>query len=316
MKAFSNSILLKLWFFTVTLVLIVIYITGVVQTRQLKELFYNQQLSEMTGEAKNIALTLEMTELSPLSLLPIAETLNANIMLTDMDGYIIHCLGMGMNMVDVGKEKISVTAHHDIPLKNSDIQAVLQGSTIYYRGPYFLLDTEVITVVAPTYNQNRITGMVMLSAPLAHIEERVAALQKVTIYAGLAGIVVATLLCLLFSRSITRPLLYMNQAAQDMAGGNYSRQVKVNSRDEIGMLANSLNTLAADLHAKLTTLERLDKTRRDFVINVAHELRTPLSIIQGFSEALLDGMAGSESDRHKYLENKQTGIGPSRSAKN
>jgi len=86
-----------------------------------------------------------------------------------------------------------------------------------------------------------------------------------------------------------------------MARGDYSHRVEVKTQDEIGLLAHSLNTLAAELQEKITALELLDQTRRGFVANVSHELRTPLSIIQGYTEALMDGIAGTEAERNKYL---------------
>lgn len=88
-----------------------------------------------------------------------------------------------------------------------------------------------------------------------------------------------------------------------MARGDYSRRVEAKSKDEIGLLAESLNSLATELQEKIDALERLDRTRREFVANVSHELRTPLSIMQGYTEALIDGMAESEADRQKYLGN-------------
>lgn len=305
MNTFKKSILLKLWLAMVALVLIVLYFTGIVQTDKLKQLYYNQQLEQMTKEAGHIASSQEIYDSSLKNhyLGALADALNGNIMVTDVNGYIEQCVGMGMDMSNVAGEKINIIGHHDIPFKESDLQSVLQGKVISYRGPYRFLDTDVLTVAVPVYKEGKIDSTVMFSAPLAPIEERIADLQRITQYAGLVGIILATFLSLLFSRTLSRPLLNMNQAARAMAKGDYSRRVEVKSKDEIGLLAESLNSLATELQEKITSLERLDQTRREFVANVSHELRTPLSIIQGFTEALIDGMASSEADKQKYLEN-------------
>lgn len=233
----------------------------------------------------------------------LADALNGNIMVTDRQGNIEHCIGMGMNMRDVAAQKITAVNHHDMPFKESDLNAVLQGQRVSYRGPYHFLNTDVLTVAVPVYSGDQASGAVILSSPLAPVEERVQALQRITQYAGLLGIVLATFLSLVFSRTLSRPLLKMKEAARAMARGDYSRRVEVKSRDEIGLLADSLNSLAAELEENIAALERLNQTRRQFVANVSHELRTPLSIMQGYTEALMDGMAGSEEARQKYLGN-------------
>ncbi|MDN5348065.1 MAG: hypothetical protein PWP65_1629 [Clostridia bacterium] len=305
MNIFSKSIVLKLWLVMVTLVLIVLYFTGIVQTSKLRDLYYNQQLTQMTKEAEHIAASQVIygNNQDTHYLGALANALNGNIMVTDVNGYIILCVGMGMDMRVTAGEKINVVSHHDIPWKESDLQAVLQGKVISYRGPFRFLGTDVLTVVAPVYRDNKITGTVMLSAPLGPIEKRIRDLQRITQYAGLVGIILATFLSLLFSRTLSRPLLKMNQAARAMARGDYSRRVVVKSKDEIGLLADSLNSLATKLQEKIATLERLDQTRREFVANVSHELRTPLSIMQAYTEALIDGVANSEADRNKCLRN-------------
>lgn len=303
MNILRKSVVLKLWLFMVVLVLIIIYFTGVLQTAKLKQLYYNQQLELLTGEANQITTIKDIQgQTTSVNLIAtLAESFKGNIMIIDRQGYIIHCIGMGMNMKNVAGEKISVVGHHDLPWQKSDLQTIMRGETISYRGPYHFLKSDVLTVAVPLYQDGKVTGSVLLSSPLGPIEERVGALQRITLYAGIIGIMLATILSLLLSRTISRPLLKMHRAARSMARGDYSRRVEVKSRDEVGLLANSLNILAAELQEKITALERLDQTRREFVANVSHELRTPLSIIQGYTEALMDGMAESETERQKYL---------------
>jgi len=303
MNMLHKSVVLKLWLLMVALVLFILYFTGVLQTAKLKQLYYDQQLELITSEARHLAASEDITgqNVNIHLLYTLAGALKGNIMVTDRQGYIVHCIGMGMDMKNVAGEKINVVGHHDLPWRKSDLQSIMQGETISYRGAYHFLDTDVLTVAVPIYQGEQAAGTVMLSSPLAPIEERINTLQKITLSAGFIGIVLATVLSLLLSRTLSHPLLKMYQSARAMARGDYSRRVEVKSQDEIGLLADSLNTLAAELQEKISALERLDETRREFVANVSHELRTPLSIIQGYTEALMDGMAGTEAERTKYL---------------
>jgi len=108
--------------------------------------------------------------------------------------------------------------------------------------------------------------------------------------AGGAALVVAMLLILLVSQSVTRPVTQLAAAAEDIAAGNYSRRVSIEGRDEIGMLGSAFNRMAE-------AVERARKVQRDFLANVSHELKTPLTSLIGFSQALVDGSLLSESDR-------------------
>jgi signal transduction histidine kinase len=102
--------------------------------------------------------------------------------------------------------------------------------------------------------------------------------------AGLAAFLVAVLLMVWLNRSVTRPLKNMAQASEAMAAGNYDQQVPVQGPEEVQRVASSFNEMAAQV-------KKANLSQRDFVANVSHDLKTPLTSIQGWSQALLDGVA-------------------------
>ena len=108
--------------------------------------------------------------------------------------------------------------------------------------------------------------------------------------AGGAALIVAMLLILLVSRTMTRPLTQLAAAAEDIAAGNYSRRVSIKGEDELGMLGSAFNRMAE-------AVERARKIQRDFLANVSHELKTPLTSLIGFSQALVDGSLLTEVER-------------------
>jgi signal transduction histidine kinase len=108
--------------------------------------------------------------------------------------------------------------------------------------------------------------------------------------AGGAALVVAILLSLLVSRSLAQPLAQLAAAAEDVAAGNYSRRVSIGGQDELGMLGSAFNRMAE-------AVERARKIQRDFLANVSHELKTPLTSLIGFSQALVDGSLSSDAER-------------------
>jgi signal transduction histidine kinase len=110
-------------------------------------------------------------------------------------------------------------------------------------------------------------------------------LLLIAVVAGLS----AVLLILGLSRRILTPVEALTAAVRRMEAGDLSQRVKVTSRDEIGELARAFNAMADGL-------ARLEELRRNMVTDVAHELRTPLSNIRGYLEALQDGVV--EPERH------------------
>jgi signal transduction histidine kinase len=132
---------------------------------------------------------------------------------------------------------------------------------------------------------------VMLALPQASITTAAAGdLAARLLEAGGVALVVAMLLILLVSRSLTGPLAKLAGAAEDIAAGHYSRRVAIRGEDEIGMLGSAFDRMAE-------AVERARRTQREFLTNVSHELKTPLTSLIGFSQALVDGNLMGESER-------------------
>ncbi len=126
----------------------------------------------------------------------------------------------------------------------------------------------------------RMMGQMMLGT-----QERLY-LQSVTDAMWMAALVaggVAVLLSLILARQITFPLRRLTQAARSIAQGDLSQRVGVKGSDELSQLATAFNSMAEALAAN-------EQARRHLVADIAHELRTPLSVIQGELEGMLDGV--------------------------
>ena len=100
--------------------------------------------------------------------------------------------------------------------------------------------------------------------------------------AGLIALVLSVIVSILISRSITRPILAMTEASAKMAEGDYEQVVRAGGQDEVARLADSFNRMAREV-------ERSRRSQRDLIANVSHDLKTPLTSIQGFSQAVLEG---------------------------
>jgi two-component system OmpR family sensor kinase/two-component system sensor histidine kinase BaeS len=120
--------------------------------------------------------------------------------------------------------------------------------------------------------------------------------QAVWLAAVLAAFL-AILLSLALTRQLNRPLKQLTLAAGRFADGHLKERVELKSRDEIGQLGKAFNEMAQ-------SLEKSEESRRQMIADIAHELRTPLSTIQGNLEALLDGVYPTTSERIEAIHAK------------
>ena len=113
----------------------------------------------------------------------------------------------------------------------------------------------------------------------------------------LAGALVVILFSFYISRRISVPINKLAAASRELAAGNLDAHVDINSRsnDELGELARAFN----DMNAQVVAGKR---SQQDFVANVSHELKTPLTAIQGFSQAIADGTASSDEEIDQVRE--------------
>jgi signal transduction histidine kinase len=124
------------------------------------------------------------------------------------------------------------------------------------------------------------TGVTTLREPEVTFLRR---LRETVVPVGVAASAVAILLGLLLTWQLTDPLRKLKTAAQGIAGGDLSQRVDIKSKDEIGALGRTFNEMAENL-------SRAERLRRNMVADIAHELRTPLSVMRGNLEAILDGV--------------------------
>src|SRR4029077_693876 len=134
-------------------------------------------------------------------------------------------------------------------------------------------------------------AFLLIARPRASVTGTAAGdLLPLLLAAGGAALVVALLLVVLVGRSLTRPLTQLAAAAEDVAAGNYSRRVGIRGEDEIGMLGAAFDRMAE-------AVERARKVQRDFLANLSHELKTPLTSLIGFSQALVAGSLKTAEER-------------------
>lgn len=129
---------------------------------------------------------------------------------------------------------------------------------------------------------------------------------KGIIFSVAGGLFFFVMLIVLFtwyiSRTILRPLEELNTATERIAKGDLDFNIRYTNNDELGNFANSFESMRIQLKESLQKQKFLEKARKEMVASISHDLRTPISSIQGYVEGLIDGMADDEETRKRYLQ--------------
>lgn len=182
-----------------------------------------------------------------------------------------------------------------------------QGSVVRGRRPYYpgaTIPSSMLQAAQPLRVDDTLVGYALLAAPGPapnrgdpRWEAEAALLERLTtatiISAGVA-IVVALLLGILLARTLTRPIRELTAATRALAAGQLDQQVTVRSHDEIGELSHAFNQMSADLG-------RATQARRQMTADLAHDLRTPLSILRGYTEGLRDERIGGSPALYRIM---------------
>ncbi|GAC1424378.1 MAG: hypothetical protein NVSMB54_07070 [Ktedonobacteraceae bacterium] len=196
---------------------------------------------------------------------------------------------------------------HNCNVSASDVQKVCQAimqakinqSTTNQIGQNLFLPrtftVEPITIDG-THNATVIGVLVMLTPENTISTPFVSSVAQAVLLVSLAVALIAAVLAVIFSRTITRPLAKLTNASRIMASGDYNAQVTINSHGEIGELAHSFNEMAAQLSRDVDELRQQELWRRELIMSITHDLATPLTAIAGLGESLVDGVTQSRDE--------------------
>lgn len=194
--------------------------------------------------------------------------------------------------------------YSDLPENaNTVIEEVFTGKTAFSENFSSLLDTQTLTIGTPIISESEeILGVVLLHSPVEGINHAVReGLFILAISIGISLIIVF-LLSIFFSMIFTKPLNKMKNTASQLAEGKYTVKTGIKQNDEIGQLADTIDILANKLQIASEQNEKVEQMRQDFIVNISHELRTPVTVIRGSLEALNDGVIREPNKVNEYYK--------------
>lgn len=144
-------------------------------------------------------------------------------------------------------------------------------------------------------------GYLFAATPMNALASYVGDMLSMFLVSAVAILIVCSVLCMLLARRITVPIEQISRAARQLGSGDFTARAPVNGCEELADFATTFNNMAG-------RLQNIDNSRGQFMGNIAHELRTPMTSIKGFIDGMLDGtIPESEYKRYLGIVSQETG---------
>jgi signal transduction histidine kinase len=140
-----------------------------------------------------------------------------------------------------------------------------------------------------------ITSALYVMSSTEQMEQSLSAVRKLLLLSGMGAFLLALGITWIVAQVLSRPLLQMQKATRKIAVGELETRLDIRSKDEIGSLAEAINDLAVDL-------QRYRDTRQELFSNISHELRTPITYLEGYTKVVRNELYETEDEKNLYLD--------------
>ncbi|HAL56173.1 MAG TPA: hypothetical protein DCP63_06800 [Bacteroidetes bacterium] len=289
----------------ILLSLVVVSLLGFVLSYEIEKYFYQRLLSQLQTEAATIDETLkdsirhgESLQRSVAHLHTLSSTSKFRITLIDASGRVLFESWVADSLIP------ALENHAD---RKEVVQAREAGAGSDRR--HSKSTGEDLVYVALRVNRQQYEGsifpelgFVRVAVSLREVTEAVGEIRLNVFGAATIVLLVMTIVSQFLAYRISKPLIEISEAVRDIKAGNLNRRLPIRSDDEIGRLAELINSMTETVRDDIEQLKKLERVRSEFLGNVSHELRTPIFSLKGFLETLLDGALDDKNVNRSFVE--------------
>ena len=287
-----KSIKHKLWLAIFGMTALVIVAIWICQVVLLEQTYMAEKKTEIMDSTKTVVSIIndKGVLLAAADLKEIAADNNYCIEVTE---YLNGAPSQRMTMQPVGSRNILDTNEG---VRLGMLQLLEQSSQEYVFSDNLQAAHEPRYYVGASYqNSSQSEYIVMVASELAPVQEAVSTIRMQLIWITAVLLLVATISSFVIARSLTKPILQVSAAAQEIAKGNLNTYVDIRSKDELGRLGNDFNAMSKEI-------SKANSLQRELIANVSHDIRTPLTMIKGYAETIKDLTGDIKEKRDAQLD--------------
>ncbi|MEA3321485.1 MAG: ATP-binding protein [Bacillota bacterium] len=279
-----NSIVIKLGASILTIILIILLPLGFIMNQLFSGFYFNsvqEQLNELSSRYANTITSVEDKGILHMFEI-LADMTEQEIVIVDERGTVVANSGLQSlpKGLRIQKDELSIL------INNSVVQKELYDKQT---------DKRYLSVGKPIFTEQQFIGGIFVLASVEDMYQSIDMIKNSIILAGTGAIFLAIGFTFIVSRKLSNPLLEMERATREIAKGDLNTRVSSSSNDEIGSLANGINDLALEL-------QRYRTSRREFFANISHELRTPITYLEGYANVIENKQYKTEEEKNRYLQ--------------
>ncbi|MFJ7636868.1 sensor histidine kinase [Peribacillus sp. NPDC097206] len=184
---------------------------------------------------------------------------------------------------------------YDTLISEEERQLLLAGQAVEKEGYEKRFDKNIVAAIIPLNDGDRLEGIIYTYIPVDSITDLLREFAAKWLGAAFLFLIVVIFFMTKWLKKLVKPIKEMEHAANRVSDGDYNIKLQVKSQDEIGSLAQAFNEMAQSIYLE-------EERKKEFLENVAHELRTPLSYVLGYTQAIKDGIVKDEEEKQKYLQ--------------
>ncbi|MEW9502806.1 HAMP domain-containing sensor histidine kinase [Jeotgalibacillus marinus] len=279
-----NSIVLKLGGTILLLFLMVLLPLGFVIDRAFSEFYYSEVRTEIDDLSSRYAESMAVTNHSqqPYMIEMMAEFSNIKLYIVDTRGEIVAQSGIP-----------STVKGSSIPA--NELRTLSRGKSLEKEWIEPSDNLRYLVSGKPIMAENQFYGGVYVVSSLETMDQSVERIRSMLWLSGMGAFFLALAFTYVLSKKLSNPLIQMEKATRKIAKGDLKTRVSLESKDEIGSLAQSINDLAFDL-------QKYRESKSEFLSNISHELRTPMTSLKGYSKVLKEKLYETEEEKEQYLD--------------
>ena len=286
-KVMFKSVFQKIFVTYLSILILVMFVVSVTVSSLAENYIYSEKENTLQSVANRTNSAANAYASGEIGQSELGDIIDAMAYITDTKIYIIKADASSLEHIDLG-DQLS-----DQYLKDA-LSTVLLGESVISRNQYSKgFEAPMLFAAYPWQNDTGINGAILLFSPESELESIVGNINLVIWLVAAAFVLIGGIIIYIVSKKTVAPIKAIDAASKNMAAGISVDDIEIRSKDELGNLARSFNSMKQKL-------EKNEKLRQDLITNISHDLRTPLTNIYGYLSGMRDGVIKTE-DYQKYI---------------